>query len=61
TDPNILVIPSACVICQLGRIVEDTIFHAKRHTYYLDAFRAGNYLMASQFRNAPFVTIYLSP
>ncbi|UDG81607.1 Phosphatidylserine decarboxylase proenzyme [Candidatus Profftia lariciata] len=56
-----LVLPVDGTISQLGNIEQDKILQAKGYYYTLEALLAGNYLLAEEFKNGQFATIYLSP
>ncbi|CAD6511058.1 archaetidylserine decarboxylase [Candidatus Profftia tarda] len=59
--PNGLVLPADGTISQLGTIEQDKILQAKGYHYSLEALLAGNYMLAKEFINGNFATIYLSP
>lgn len=61
SDPDLLLLPADGIISQRGHIDNEALLQAKGHSYTLEALLAGNYLMAEQFRNGEFVTIYLAP
>ena len=48
-------------ISQFGRIEKDQIFQAKGHQYSTTALVGGDKLLATQFEDGDFATIYLSP
>ena len=56
-----LALPADGTISQLGLIRDDQILQAKKHNYSLEALLAGNWQLASLFRNGQFATTYLSP
>ena len=48
-------------ISQFGRIVDDQLFQAKGHHYSTTALVGGDSVLAAQFRDGDFATLYLSP
>ena len=48
-------------ISQFGAIAADQVFQAKGHTYSTSALVGGDALLAAQFQNGSFATLYLSP
>ncbi|MFP3019108.1 MAG: archaetidylserine decarboxylase [Arsenophonus sp.] len=56
-----LSLPADGVITQLGLIVDDQILQAKGYSYSLTKLLGGNYILANNFRDGLFITIYLSP
>ena len=48
-------------ISQFGAIAADQVFQAKGHTYSTTALVGGDALLAAQFQNGSFATLYLSP
>lgn len=59
--PASLICPVDGAISQFGRIAQDQIFQAKGHTYSTTALVGGDALLARQFDDGSFATIYLSP
>jgi phosphatidylserine decarboxylase len=55
------VCPVDGAISQFGRIDRDQIFQAKAHHYTTQALVGGDALLAAQFENGSFATLYLSP
>jgi phosphatidylserine decarboxylase len=55
------VCPVDGAISQLGAIDRDQIFQAKGHNYSTTALVGGDAVLASQFENGHFATLYLSP
>ncbi|MDA8329183.1 MAG: archaetidylserine decarboxylase [Betaproteobacteria bacterium] len=55
------VCPADGVISQLGHIQQDQIFQAKGQYYSTLALLGGDSMLAAQFENGSFCTIYLSP
>ena len=53
--------PADGVISQLGKINQDQIFQAKRHSYSDTELLGGKQQTADTFNNGSFATIYLSP
>jgi phosphatidylserine decarboxylase len=58
---DMLCLPADGAVSQLGAITEGKLFQAKGHFYSLEALLAGNYLLAEQFKDGQFATIYLAP
>ena len=56
-----LVCPVDGAISQFGAIERDQIFQAKGHHYSTTALVGGDAMLAAQFENGHFATIYLSP
>lgn len=56
-----LVCPVDGAISQFGTIERDQIFQAKGHHYSTTALVGGDAMLAAQFENGHFATIYLSP
>ena len=56
-----LVSPVDGCISQIGSIEQGEIFQAKGHRYTAQALLGGNEVVASQFNQGQFATIYLSP
>lgn len=56
-----LVSPVDGAISQLGPIDRDQIFQAKGHNYSTTALVGGDAMLAEQFRDGHFATLYLSP
>ncbi len=56
-----LVSPVDGCISQIGSIQQGEIFQAKGHRYTAQALLGGNEVVASQFNQGQFATIYLSP
>ncbi len=56
-----LICPVDGAISQLGRIQGDQIFQAKGHHYSTQALVGGDALLAAQFQDGMFATLYLSP
>ncbi len=48
-------------ISQFGKIEQDQIFQAKGHQYSTQSLVGGNAMLADEFRNGSFATLYLSP
>ncbi|WP_367680523.1 archaetidylserine decarboxylase [Candidatus Fukatsuia anoeciicola] len=61
TGNQVLVQPADGIISQLGTIHNEQILQAKEHNYSLEALLAGNYQLATEFKNGKFVTTYLAP
>jgi phosphatidylserine decarboxylase len=55
------VCPVDGAISQFGSIENDQLFQAKGHTYSTTALVGGDVVLAAQFQNGSFATIYLSP
>jgi phosphatidylserine decarboxylase len=58
---DMLCLPADGAVSQLGAITDGKLFQAKGHFYSLEALLAGNYLLAEQFKEGQFATIYLAP
>ncbi|MDO9002900.1 MAG: archaetidylserine decarboxylase [Aquabacterium sp.] len=56
-----LICPVDGAISQIGPIQRDQIFQAKGHHYSTQALVGGDALLAAQFQDGHFATIYLSP
>jgi len=56
-----LICPVDGAISQIGLIQRDQIFQAKGHHYSTQALVGGDALLAAQFQDGHFATIYLSP
>ncbi len=56
-----LVCPVDGAISQFGRIERDQLFQAKGHHYSTTALVGGDAVLADQFRDGHFATLYLSP
>jgi phosphatidylserine decarboxylase len=56
-----LVCPVDGAISQFGPIARDQIFQAKGHNYSTTAVVGGDALLAAQFQDGSFATLYLSP
>jgi phosphatidylserine decarboxylase len=56
-----LVCPVDGAISQFGRIERDQIFQAKGHSYSTTALVGGDVVLAAQFQDGDFATLYLSP
>ncbi|MBT9532384.1 MAG: phosphatidylserine decarboxylase [Pseudomonas sp.] len=56
-----LISPVDGAISQFGRIEHDQIFQAKGHHYSTTALVGGDAVLAAQFQNGSFATLYLSP
>jgi phosphatidylserine decarboxylase len=56
-----LVCPVDGAVSQLGPIAGDQVFQAKGHHYSTQALVGGDALLAAQFQDGHFATIYLSP
>lgn len=56
-----LICPVDGAISQFGDIKQDQIFQAKGHSYSTTALVGGDSILAAQFQNGSFATIYLSP
>ncbi|MDI1261140.1 archaetidylserine decarboxylase [Aquabacterium sp.] len=56
-----LICPVDGAVSQIGPIQRDQIFQAKGHHYSTQALVGGDALLAAQFQNGHFATIYLSP
>lgn len=56
-----IISPVDGVISQLGDIIDGDLYQAKNHYYSLDALLAHDKMLAEQFRDGVFATLYLSP
>ena len=56
-----LICPVDGAISQFGRIERDQIFQAKGHAYSTTALVGGDAVLAQQFQDGHFATLYLSP
>ena len=56
-----LICPVDGAISQFGDIKQDQIFQAKGHSYSTTALVGGDSVIAAQFQNGSFATLYLSP
>lgn len=56
-----LICPVDGAVSQIGPIQKDQIFQAKGHHYSTQALVGGDALLAAQFQDGHFATIYLSP
>jgi phosphatidylserine decarboxylase len=61
TDAISLVCPADGAISQLGAIEHDRIFQAKGRSFSLQALLGGDSVLAAEFTDGNFATIYLSP
>jgi phosphatidylserine decarboxylase len=56
-----MICPVDGAISQFGDIKQDQIFQAKGHNYSTTAMVGGDSILAAQFQNGSFATLYLSP
>lgn len=60
-NPQRVLCPVDGAISQLGYITGTTVFQAKGYSYDLQSLLGGNAVLAAQFKDGAFATLYLSP